>query len=185
MQNPYINFSFRNKVARAVWGAVWLFLYLPSPRPLHAWRAFLLRLFGAKIGKPVYIYPTSKVWAPWNLMLGDHSTLADHVDCYSVDKVVIGANTTVSQYCYLCPAGHDYLSPEILTNPQMPLLTAPITIGDRVWLTSHVFVGPGVCISNGAVVLSRSSVFKDIPSWSVYAGNPAIFIKQRILRNLD
>ena len=65
----------------------------------------------------------------------------------------------------------------------MPLLTSPITIGDRVWITADVFVAPGVTISDGAVVLARSTVFHDVPSWSVVAGNPAIVKKKRILRN--
>lgn len=176
--------SLGNKIVRTIWQFVWLFFYRPSPRPFHWWRASLLRVFGAKIGKPVYIYPSSKVWAPWNLELGNHSTLADKVDCYCVDKVVIGNYTTVSQYSYLCTASHDYLDPSILTRPQIPLITAPITLGDRVWLTADVFVGPGVCIGDGTVVLARSSVFKDIPEWVVYAGNPATFKKKRILREI-
>ncbi len=174
-----------NKLARCLWQVVWLLLYRPTPRLLHPWRAFLLRVFGAQIGRPVYVYPNARVWAPWNLTLGDHSTLADGVDCYCVDKVVIGDYTTVSQYSYLCTASHDYLDSVILTQPQMPLLTAPITLGDRVWLTADVFVGPGVTIADGSVVLARSSVFKDIPAWSVYAGNPASFKKPRILRELN
>lgn len=172
-----------NKISRSLWQIVWLLLYRPTPKLWHGWRAFLLRLFGARIGRPVYVYPSAKVWAPWNLTLGNHSTLADGVDCYCVDKIVIGNYTTVSQYSYLCTASHDYLDPGILTRPQMPLLTAPIILGDRVWLTADVFVGPGVTIADGAVVLARSSVFKDIPPWSVYAGNPASFKKHRILRD--
>lgn len=172
-----------NKIARTVWQFVWLFLYRPTPKPFHVWRAFLLRLFGAKIGRPVYIYPSSKVWAPWNLVMGSHSTLADGVDCYCVAKITIGSYSTVSQYSYLCSASHDYLDPIIQEQPQMPLIAAPIAIGDRVWITADVFVGPGVAISDGAVVLARSSVFHDVTAWSVVAGNPAVFKKKRILRN--
>lgn len=175
--------TFGNKMARAVWQVVWLTLYRPTPRLFHAWRAFLLRLFGAKLGKPVYIYPSSKVWAPWNLEMGNYSTLADGVDCYCVAKIKIGSYSTVSQYSYLCTASHDYLDPIIQQKPQMPLVAAPIIIGDRVWITADVFVGPGVSISDGAVVLARSSVFHDVAAWSVVAGNPAVFKKKRILRN--
>lgn len=74
--------SFRNKMARALWGVVWLFLFRPTPKPFHWWRCLLLRLFGAKIGKPAYVYPSSRIWAPWNLEMGVHSTLADGVNCY-------------------------------------------------------------------------------------------------------
>ena len=158
-------------------------LYRPSPTPLHAWRRLLLRVFGAKIGKPAYLYPSSRVWAPWNLEMGNHSTLASNVDCYCVDKVVIGSFTTVSQYSYLCTATHDYTDPSIEYRPQMQLVTAPIKLGDRVWLTADVFVGPGVHIEDGTVILARSSVFGDLPSWVVACGNPAKVTKKRLLRS--
>lgn len=172
----------KNRFYRLAWGVVWFLLYRPSPKVLHSWRCLLLRLFGAKLGTPVYVYPSTKIWAPWNLEMGDHSTLADNVDCYSVDKIVIGSNSTVSQYSYLCSASHDYADPAILEDPKMPLLSSPITIGDHVWITSDVFVGPGVTVGDGAVVLARSSVFADLPSWKVASGNPATVKKDRVLR---
>lgn len=147
---------------------------------MHAWRRFLLRLFGAKIGQKAHPYPSSRIWAPWNLEMGDSSCLADAVNCYCVAKVSIGANTTVSQYSYLCTASHDY------TDPEMPLVVAPITIGEKAWITADVFVGPGVTIGDGAVVTARSSVFSDIEPWVVARGNPAVVFKPRVMgSNLD
>lgn len=166
----------KNKLARLVWGIVWLLLYRPSPKPFHVWRCFLLRCFGAKLGKGVHPYPSSKVWAPWNLEMGDDSCLADGVDCYCVAKVTIGAKTTISQYSYICTASHDY------SLDTMPLVVAPITIGAQAWITADVFVGPGITVAEGAVVLARSSVFKDVDSWAVFGGNPAIKIKDRKYR---
>lgn len=176
--------SRRNKLARALWGVVWLLLYRPSPVPLHGWRRGLLRLFGAKIGKPAYLYPSARIWAPWNLTMGDHSTLASGVDCYCVDRIKIGSFTTVSQYSFLCTASHDYLDPAILHQPQMPLVTAPITLGDRVWITADVFIAPGVSVGDGTVVLARSSLFTDLPPWVVASGNPATIQNKRLLRTL-
>jgi len=114
--------------------------------------------------------------------MGDYSTLADDVTCYNVDAVAIGEYTTISQFSFLCTASHDFESPEILHSPKMPLVTAPIRIGDRVWVTADVFVGPGVSIGDGTVVLARSSVFSDLPSWVVASGTPARKIKPRVLR---
>ena len=171
-----------NKLARAIWGVVWLLLYRPSPTLLHGWRRFLLRRFGAKIGKPAYLYPSARIWAPWNLEMGDYSTLASGVDCYCVDKIKIGSFTTVSQYSFLCTASHDYLDPAILQQPQIPLVTAPITLGDRVWITADVFIAPGVSVGDGTVVLARSSVFIDLAPWVVVSGSPATIQKKRILR---
>jgi len=166
--------SLSNKLARTVWHVVWLFLYRPSPRLFHAWRCFLLRLFGARLGRGVHPYPSSRVWAPWNLEMADHACLSEGVDCYCVEKVRIGAHSTISQYSFLCTASHDY------TKVAMPLVAAPITIGEHVWITADVFVGPGVTIGDGAVVTSRSSVFTDLPPWMVARGNPAVPVKVRM-----
>ena len=168
--------SLANKLARSVWQVVWLLLYRPTPRLFHPWRCLLLRLFGAKLGRAVHPYPSARIWAPWNLEMGDHACLSEGVDCYCVAPIRIGARTTVSQYSFLCTASHDY------TRADMPLVTAPITIGERVWITADVFVGPGVTIGDGAVVTARSSVFTDIPPWVVARGNPAVPVKARVLQ---
>lgn len=163
----------RNKLARALWNLIWLLLYRPSPTLLHGWRRLLLRLFGAKIGRDAHPYPSAKIWAPWNLEMGNHSCLSHYVDCYCVAPITLGAYTTVSQYSFLCTASHDY------TDPTMPLTTAPITLGERVWITADVFIAPGVSIGDGAVIIARSSVFHDIAPWIVAGGNPAQPIKAR------
>lgn len=105
--------------------------------------------------------------------MGDGSCLSEQVDCYNVDKVRIGAKATVSQYSFLCTASRDY------DDAALPLVTAPIIIGDRAWVTADVFVGPGVTIGEGAVALARSTVLHDVEPWTVVAGNPAKFIKHR------
>lgn len=176
-------FSLRNKIGRAIWGIVWLLLFRPTPRPFHAWRCLLLKIFGAEIGKPAYVYPSARIWAPWNLKLGNHATISEQVDCYCVDKIRIGDYSTVSQYSFLCTASHDYLDSSILHDPCMPLVTAPISIGSRVWVTADVFVAPGVCINDGAVVLARSSVFSDVSAWTIVRGNPAVERGPRVLRS--
>jgi putative colanic acid biosynthesis acetyltransferase WcaF len=107
----------------------------------------------------------------------ENSCLAQNVDCYNVDLVTIGASATVSQYSFLCTASHDY------TDATMPLVSAPIHVGDRAWITADVFVGPGVSIGEGAVVTARSSVFSDVPPWTVAGGNPAKSFKQRKIAN--
>lgn len=168
--------SLSNRLARVLWTIVWSCLYRPSPKILHGWRRFLLRLFGSKIGQGVHPYPSTRIWAPWNLEMGDYSCLGDNTICYCVDMIRIGAHSTVSQYSFLCTASHDY------TDPAMPLTTAPIVMGERVWIAADVFVGPGVAIGDGAVIGARSSVYRNIEPWTVVAGNPAMFIKKREIR---
>lgn len=168
-------FSLRSKLYRVLWKAVWILLFRPTPRSFHVWRCLLLRAFGAKLGKVVHPYQSARIWAPWNLEMGDHSGLGADVDCYCVDKIRIGRHATVSQYSFLCTASHDY------KDPAMPLVTSPITIGERAWIAADVFVAPGVTIGDGAVITARSSVFSDIEPWTVATGNPAKSIRKREL----
>ena len=83
--DPYTRpaFSFGNRAARLLWNVTWLLLYRLSPRPLHGWRAMLLRLFGAKLGPDCHFYPASRVWAPWNLRCADHVAAGDGVEIYN------------------------------------------------------------------------------------------------------
>lgn len=165
-----------HRAGRVLWGIVWTLLFRTSPRPFHAWRAVLLRLFGARVSMRARVYPRARVWAPWNLTMDDYATLADDVDCYCVAPITIGAHSVVSQYSYLCGATHDF---EITTRPLVP---RPITIGAQCWIAADVFVGPGVTVGEGAVVGARSSVFEDLPAWKVCVGSPARPVRDRVLR---
>jgi len=168
-----VRVSATNRILRALWGIVWLVLYRPSPRPLHAWRRLLLRVFGARVAGGAHPYPSAKIWAPWNLTMDMNSCIADAVDCYCVAPITIGANATVSQYSFLCAASHDY------RQPSMPLVVAPIVIERHAWVAADVFVGPGVRIGEGAVTGARSTVIDDVPPWTVVAGSPATRRGQR------
>lgn len=165
--------SFRSKGGRGLWGLVWLLLYRPSPRPLHGWRRFLLRCFGAQIGRGAMPYPGAVIWAPWNLAMGDHSTMGDGVDCYSVARIEIGDHASVSQRAYLCAASRD------IDDPAHGLMTGPIVIGRHGWVAAEAFVGPGVTIAEGGVVAARAVAVRDVPPWTVVAGNPAKRIRER------
>jgi len=174
---PYRNrLGLANRFGRVAWQVVWATLYRYSPTPLHGWRRFLLRCFAAKVRRGAHPYPRARIWAPWNLIMGEHSGLANDVDCYSVAPVTIGEFATVSQHAHLCAATHDY------DDPEFHLVPKSITIGARAWVAAGAFVGPGVTIGEGAVVGARGVVVKDVPPWTVVAGNPARVIKQRVVR---
>lgn len=162
-----------NRLARAMWATMRMCLFQPSPKPLHGWRRLLLRSFGAHIGQGVAVHASARIWAPWNLEMGDFSCLGPNVDCYSVSPIRIGAYVTVSQYSFLCSASHD------IDSRDMTLVTAPVTLKDHVWVAADAFVGPGVTVHEGAVVGARASVFKDVPPWSVVGGNPARVLRAR------
>ena len=165
--------SLKHRLGRLVWRVVQGTLFRWSPRPLFVWRVLLLRLFGADVTWKSRVYPRARIWAPWNLVMADLATLADDVDCYSVDRITIGEATTVSQYSYLCGATHDF------EHPDNPLTPRPITIGDRCWIAADVFVGPGSAIADGVVVGARSSVFGDLPEWTICVGSPAKPVRER------
>lgn len=170
-------FSIYNKAARVLWDVVWLFLFRISPRHLHSWRRFLLKCFGAKLGKKVHLYPTCKITMPWKLEMGNYSCLGDYVICYNIGGITIGDNSTISQFSHLCSSSHNY------TKPNMPQTFAKIIIEDQVWVCADVFIAPGVRIGQGAVVGARAAVFKDVQTWTVVGGNPAKFIKKRKLKD--
>lgn len=166
------------KALRALWNVVWLFLFRTTPRGVcYGWRRFLLRLFGAKIGKGVNILPSCRIWQPWNLTMGDHSCLSENVDCYCVDRISIGAQSVVSQGAFLCTASHD------IASPIMELTHNPIVIGAQSWIAARAFVGPGITVGEGAVVGACAVVTEDVAPWCVVAGNPAKFIKKRVVNN--
>jgi putative colanic acid biosynthesis acetyltransferase WcaF len=133
----------------------------------------ILRLFGARIAAGVHPYPSAKIWAPWNLTMEVSSCLSDHVDCYSVAPITIGAFATVSQYSYLCSASHDYRV------PTLPLVIAPIVIEADAWIAAAAFVGPGVRVGEGAIVGARATVTRDVAPWTMVAGSPAILRGRR------
>lgn len=159
------------------WGIVNFLFFRYSPKPLHAWRAFLLRCFGASVAKGVHVYPGVKIWAPWNLELKSECGIANGVNLYSQGKISIGYRSVISQNAYVCAGTHDY------TREGFPLITGPIKIGDHVWVAACAFIHPGVTIAEGCVIGACSVVTKDMPQWMVCAGHPCKPIKERIMVN--
>lgn len=170
------SFSLKNRSSRLIWEIVYTLLFRTSPRPFHAWRSFLLRCFGAKLGVSCHIYPRATIWAPWNLVMGDYACLGDKVNCYSMAVISLGKKAVVSQGTQLCTGTHDY------EDPKFQLYVKPIHIGDEAWICADTFICPGVSVGEGAVVGARSVVTKDILPWTVCAGNPCKVIKPRVIR---
>jgi putative colanic acid biosynthesis acetyltransferase WcaF len=170
------SFSTRNRAARLLWNTVFAIFFRFSPKPFHSWRALLLKIFGAKLGKGVHVYPNVKIWAPWNLSLGDESGIASGAIIYSQGKITIGKRCVISQGAHLVSGTHDY------NLPGFPLNTIPIVIGDYVWIAADAFVHPGITIGNGCVIGARSVVVKDMPEWMVCTGHPCVPVKKRLFK---
>jgi putative colanic acid biosynthesis acetyltransferase WcaF len=165
--------SARNKLARVAWNIVWTLLFRPSPRPLHAWRAFLLRCFGAQLGPRCHIYPGARIWAPWNLVCEEGAAIADEAVIYNAARVSLGAYAIVSQQAYVCTATHDF------NDPTFPMVVAPIALGARAWVCARACVLPGISLGDGAVLGLAAVATKDLEAWQIHAGNPARRIKSR------
>lgn len=173
--DPYLRpaFSFKNRARRAVWNVCWALLYRTSPRPLHSWRAFLLRLFGATMGPDCHFYPKSKIWAPWNLTCAEQVTAGDGAEIYNPAPISFGSHAILSQDAYVCGATHDY------DDAAFPLLAYSMKIGAYAWVCARASVAPGVNVGEGAVLGLGSVATKDLAPWTVYAGTPAAKVKER------
>ena len=173
--DPYLRpaFSLRNRLRRFVWNICWGVFFRLSPRPLHSWRSFLLRAFGATMGPNCHFYPSSKVWAPWNLVCADQVTAGDGAEIYNPAPITLGSHAILSQDAYVCAATHDY------DDPAFPLIAYAMNIGAYAWVCARAAVAPGVNVGEGAVLGLGSVATRHLEPWTVYAGNPAVKVKDR------
>jgi putative colanic acid biosynthesis acetyltransferase WcaF len=167
--------GFRGRPAWFVqlWWLVEALLFHPSPQIFYGWRRFLLRAFGARIGKGVRIRPSVTVTYPWKVSIGDWSWVGDHATLYSLGEITLGSHVVISQHTYLCTGSHDF------ARPTFDLYAQSIHVGSESWLATNVFVGPGVTIGPGAVIGACSVVLKDVPEKMICAGNPLRVLRPR------
>jgi len=169
---PPASLGLQSRVRRLLWGIIWFCLASWS-QPFHGWRRSLLRAFGAKVGKGVYIAPSARIWDPKNLVLDDFAAVADGADLYTMAAIHIGTYAVVSKRAHLCAGTHD------IASPSFTLMAAPINIEPYAWVAAEAFVGPNVTIQEGAVLGARGVTVKDLNAWTVYAGNPVCEIRKR------
>jgi putative colanic acid biosynthesis acetyltransferase WcaF len=145
-----------------------------SQRQLWGWRRFLLRLFGARIGREVHIYPSVRIAIPRNLAIGDEAAVGDRAILYALGPITLAERATISQGAHLCAGTHDY------RDPAMPLLKSPIAIGPDAWICTEAFVGPGVRVGPRAIVGARCVVMHDVAPDAIMIGNPARRLRWRM-----
>ena len=170
------DFRNRNQYIVQLWWLAQSTLFAMSPQFMYSWRNWLLRCFGAKVGKGVIIRPTVRITYPWKVSIGDNSWVGDHAELYSLGEIEIGSNSVISQNSYLCAASHDF------TKDTFDIYAKKITIEDEVWVASDVFVAPGVTIKKGAVIGARSTVLNDMPEGMICYGYPCKPIKPRTVK---
>lgn len=165
----------RSPFAIALWYLVGSPLVRSNLIPISAFKCAVLRLFGARIGRGVYAKPGLKVKFPWYLSVGDHCWLGEDAWIDNLAPVVIGSHVCVSQAAYLCTGNHDW------TAPNMKLFRRPIVLEHGSWVGARATICPGVTLREGAVAAAGSVVMKDIPQYQIWAGNPAGYVRDRVL----
>jgi len=166
-------FTIKEKIMARLWRVVWLFLYRPTPWFMYKYRVFLLNLFGAKVHASVHPESSAFIEFPWNLEMGERSSLGERTWIYCLDKIQIGKNTCIGQGCQLISASHD------CRDKNFKLIKSPITINDGCWLTSNVTVLMGVTIGDYAVISTSSIVAKSIEGNVIAFGQPAKAVSKR------
>lgn len=168
------NFRGRSALQVQLWWIVQALLFHTSPQFMYGWRRWLLKLFGARIGKGVLIRPSVRTTYPWRLEIGDNAWIGDFVELYTLDRITIGSDAVVSQFTKLVTGTHDF------EKPTFDMMTKPIVIEPQAWVAANCFVAPGVTVRRGAVVLACSLVLKDVPELMVAAGQPATIRRSRL-----
>lgn len=172
-------FTTSQKVCRLLWNVCYRLFFrytFPKLALFDYWRNLILKMWGAKINAQITVFPSVKIWAPWNLSTGKSVAIDQGVDIYNVAPVSMGHFVAISRRAFLCTATHD------ITDVRRPLVTKPIVIGNGVWIGAQAYIGPGVTIGDGAVIAANAVVVKDVPAWTVVGGNPAKIIKERPVR---
>lgn len=161
--------GFRGRSAFVVqlWWIVQAVLFRPSPQFMYGWRASLLRLFGAKIGRGVKIRPGVKITYPWKLTVGDYVWVGDGTELYTLAEIRIGSHVALAQDIAVITGSHKF------RELSFDIYAEPIVIEDECWLCAGAFIHQGVTLAQGSVVGARGVVQKDTAPFSINVGMPA------------
>lgn len=164
-----------NRFKRSFWFLVNA-IFLQNPIvPFSSLKVFLLRTFGAKIGKNVVVKPNVNIKYPWNLTVGDNTWIGEKVWIDNLGKVTIGKNVCLSQGSFLLCGNHNY------KKETFDLMIKEIILEDGVWIGAKATVCPGVTCKSHSVLSVGSIATSDLEAYSIYQGNPAIKIKDRLI----
>ena len=166
-----------NRFKRSFWFLVNA-VFLQNPIiPFSSLKVFLLRTFGAKIGKNVVVKPNVNIKYPWNLSIGDNSWIGEKVWIDNLGKVIIGKNVCLSQSSFLLCGNHNY------KKETFDLMIKEINLEDGVWIGAKATVCPGVTCKSHSVLSVGSIATSDLESYSIYQGNPAVKVKDRVIES--
>ncbi|HEY4062609.1 MAG TPA: WcaF family extracellular polysaccharide biosynthesis acetyltransferase [Puia sp.] len=164
-----------SRLRQITWYFVNILFFKGSWNVFSSVKVALLRLFGAKIGEGVVIKPAVNIKFPWKLRIGDHSWIGEEVWIDNLSDLTIGRSVTLSQGCLLLTGNHDY------GKETFDFMTAPIVLEDGAWICARSIVLGGVTCRSHSILTVNSVAGKDLEPYTIYKGNPAIPIKQRII----
>lgn len=151
---------------RILWNVVWTLFVRPFPRCMaSSWEIFLLRLFGAKIGKGCSIYSSASIWLPEHIIAEDNVQIADHVIIQNSKPLFLKKGAMISQYSYICDGNH-------YVDDLTTAFTKSITLEEGCWIGADCFVGCGTTIGRGCMVGAKSMVMTNTPPYSIITGSP-------------
>lgn len=139
----------------------------------YGFKAFLLRLFGAKVGKGVVFKTKIRIKNPWRLTIGDDCWIGESVWIDNLEDVTIGSNVCLSQGAMLLTGNHDY------TRIDFPYRLGKIYLEEGVWIGAKSVVCPGITCKAHSILTVNSVANKQLDEAGIYAGNPAVYIRER------
>lgn len=170
-------FGLGYKIKSRVWDLVNSSLFRWTPFFMKRSRVAILKIFGANIDWSCSISRKAKIVDPWNLTMGQLSSIDEGCCIRCRGKVDIGKRCCISRGVDLLSGSHN------INSKSFEMVTAPIIIQDDCWIATKSTIGKGVTIGIGSVVAACSNVIKDVEPWSIVGGNPARFIKKRVIKD--
>ncbi len=176
--SKYDDYSYKpggSTLKRLVWYFINILFFKSGMIPSSGLKCTLLRLFGAKVGKGVNIKPCVNIKYPWRLEIGDYTWIVENAWIDNLDQVTIGNNCCISQGAMLLCGNHNY------RKSTFDLITGKITLEDGAWIGAHSVVCPGVECKSHSVLAVNSVATKNLEAYSIYQGNPAVKVKDRVI----
>jgi len=165
----------RSRIVEALWILTKAAFFMTSLPWHNAWKRFLLRLFGAKIGRGVVLRPRINIHFPWKLEVGDHCWIGDGCQILNIAPFTMEPQVALAHEVYIAAAGHD------IRSATMAAKNEPIVIRSGTWVASRAFIAGGVTVGEDCVVAAGAVVVKDVPQSSIVAGNPAEVVRERVI----
>lgn len=142
-----------------------------------------------EIGDHCMIIGKLESQAEGKITIGAHTAIHEHSVIGSVDRITIGSCVMISNHVHIYDNNNHPTDPalrrEICLHGHRGDLSgwkhaahAPVTIGDNVWIGEYASIGKGVTVGEGAIIAAHAVVTKDVPPYTVAAGNPARIVKE-------